>query len=406
MRWRAVLVLATAMAVALVGVGGLAWAASGDTVADRVLGQVDFTSKLCNKGANQPGSGRLCAPSDAAVGPGGRLFVADTGNNRVLSWPSASSFTNGEQADLVIGQADFTSGKCNKNTNQPSAAKLCQPYDVAVDGAGNLYVADQENSRVLQYMPPLATNMQASKVFGQADFTSGKCNKNTNQPSAGKLCGPYGVGVDSAGNLYVADTSNNRVLQYTPPLATNMQASKVLGQTNFTSREANQGRSAPSSHTLFRPFGVVTDGSGNLYVADFKNHRGLEYDAPLTSGMAAARVFGQGGSFATNSCNKGGVSASSLCFPTEVAVDSGGNLYAVDSGNNRMLAYNAPLTTDTAADQVFGQGGSFLSNTCNNGGVSASSLCGAEGVGVDGADNLYVGDYANNRVLGYDDPIP
>ena len=343
MRWRAVLVLATAMAVALVGVGGLAWAASGDTVADRVLGQVDFTSKLCNKGANQPGPGRLCAPSDAAVNPSGRLFVTDTGNNRVLSWPSASSFTNGEQADLVIGQADFTSGKCNKNTNQPSAAKLCQPYDVAVDSAGNLYVADQENSRVLQYMPPLATNMQASKV---------------------------------------------------------------LGQTNFTSREANQGRSAPSSHTLFRPFGVVADGSGNLYVADFKNHRVLEYDAPLTSGMAAARVFGQGGSFATNSCNKGGVSASSLCFPTEVAVDSGGNLYAVDSGNNRMLGYNAPLTIDTTADQVFGQGGSFLSNTCNNGGVSASSLCGAEGVGVDGADNLYVGDYANNRVLGYDDPIP
>jgi sugar lactone lactonase YvrE len=404
MRWGTVLLLAT-MAMVLFVATGLAWAAIGDTVADRVLGQSDFTSKVCNKGANQPGPGRLCAPSDAAVGPGGRLFVTDTGNNRVLSWPSAASFTNGEQADLVIGQADFTSGQCNKGTNQPGPAKLCQPYGIAVDGAGKLYVADQDNSRVLQYTPPFTTNMLASKVFGQADFTSGQCNKGSNQVGAAKLCGSYGVGADSAGNLYVGDTSNNRVLQYTPPLATNMQASKVFGQADFTSREANRGRASPSSHTLFRPFGVAADGSGNLYVADFKNHRSLEYDAPLASGMAAARVFGQGGSFATNTCNKGGVSANSLCFPTDV-VDGGGNLYAVDEDNNRILEYDTPLTTNTTADQVFGQGGSFVTKICNNGGVSANSLCGPYGVGVDGDGNLYVGDYANHRILGYDAPIP
>jgi sugar lactone lactonase YvrE len=184
-----------------------------------------------------------------------------------------------------------------------------------------------------------------------------------------------------------------------------MQASKVFGQADFTSREANRGRASPSSHTLFRPFGVAADGSGNLYVADFKNHRSLEYDTPLASGMAAARVFGQGGSFATNTCNKGGVSANSLCFPTDV-VDGGGNLYAVDEDNNRILEYDTPLTTNTTADQVFGQGGSFATKTCNKGGVSANSLCGPYGVGVDGDGNLYVGDYANHRVLGYDAPIP
>jgi sugar lactone lactonase YvrE len=405
MKRSTVLMLAT-MAVVLVMATGLAWAASGDTVADRVLGQTDFTSKLCNKGANQPTSGRLCVPSDAAVAPSGRLFVSDTGNNRVLSWPSAASFTNGELADLVIGQADFKSRECNKGTNQPGPAKLCQPYGVEVDSAGRLYVADQNNSRVLQFTPPFTTNMQATKVFGQADFTSGQCNKGSNQVGATKLCGPYNVGTDGSGNLYVADTSNNRVLQYTPPLASNMQASKVFGQTDFTSREANRGRASPSSHTLFRPFGVAVDGGGNLYVADFKNHRALEYDTPLTSGMAAARVFGQGGSFATNIENKGGVSANSLYYPTDVAVDGSGNFYAVDQGNNRILEYNTPLTTNTTADQVFGQGGSFATKTCNNGGVGANSLCGPNGVGTDSAENLYAGDYANHRVLGYDAPIP
>ena len=404
MKRPAVLLLAT-MAMVLVMATGLAWAASGDTVADRVLGQTDFTSQLCNKGANQPGPGRLCAPSDAAVAPSGRLFVSDTGNNRVLSWPSAASFTNGEQADFVIGQADFTSGQCNKGTNQPGPAKLCQPYGVEVDSAGRLYVADQDNSRVLQYTQPFTTNMQASKVFGQADFTSGQCNKGS-QVGPAKLCGPYNVGTDGSGNLYVADTSNNRVLQYMPPLASNMQASKVFGQTDFTSREANRGRASPSSHTLFRPFGVAADGGGNLYVADFKNHRALEYDTALASGMAAARVFGQGGSFGTNTCNKGGLSASSLCFPTDVSLDGSGNFYAIDQGNNRVLEYNAPLTTNTTADLVFGQGGSFATDTCNKGGLSASSLCGPNGVGTDSAEDLYVGDYANHRVLGYDDPIP
>ena len=107
-----------------------------------------------------------------------------------------------------------------------------------VDSAGRLYVADQENSRVLQFTSPYATNMQASKVFGQADFTNGQCNKGS-QVGPATLCGPYTVGTDGSGNFYVADTSNNRVLQYTPPLATNMQASKVIGQTDFISREAN-----------------------------------------------------------------------------------------------------------------------------------------------------------------------
>jgi len=113
-----VLLLAT-MAVVLVIATGLSWAASGDTVADRVLDQTDFTSKLCTKGANQPASGRLCAPSDAAVAPSGHLFISDTGNNRMLIWSSAASFTNGELADLVIGQADFKSRECNKGTSQP-----------------------------------------------------------------------------------------------------------------------------------------------------------------------------------------------------------------------------------------------------------------------------------------------
>jgi hypothetical protein len=136
----------------------------------------------------------------------------------------------------------------------------------------------------------------------------------------------------------------------------------------------------------------------------------------------ADRVFGQGGSFTSRVCNLGGISASSLCGLGGVAVDRAGNLYVADgrsigghsipeapprpSPNHRVLEYDSPLTTDTVADHVFGQGGSFTSNTCNLGGISASSLCVPFGVAVDAAGNLYVADQANNRVLEYDSPLP
>ena len=116
-------------------------------------------------------------------------------------------------------------------------------------------------------------------------------------------------------------------------------------------------------------------------------------------------VFGQGGSFTSNTCNLGGVSASSLCFPPGVALDGAGNLFVSDLSNNRVLEYNSPLTTDLVADRVFGQGGSFTTGTCNLGGVSASSLCSVAGVVLDADGNLYMGDRNNHRVLEYDNPL-
>ena len=87
------------------------------------------------------------------------------------------------------------------------------------------------------------------------------------------------------------------------------------------------------------------DGDGNAYIADTGNNRVLEYDTPFIKGTTADQVYGQGGSFATRGQNKGGLSASSMAIPTGVAVDTAGNLYVAELGNSRVLIFKTPLTS-------------------------------------------------------------
>ncbi len=128
--------------------------ASGDTTADRVLGQPDFTTSRVNlmnaQGLNFPAAVAL----DTCAVPT-RVYVADEDNSRVLGWRDAAAFANGAPADLVIGQPNFTSSSlCNGNSGTVTANSMCGPVGVAVDESGNLYVADQENNRVLEYTNP------------------------------------------------------------------------------------------------------------------------------------------------------------------------------------------------------------------------------------------------------------
>ena len=168
--------------------------------------------------------------------------------------------------------------------------------------------------------------------------------------------------------------------------------------------------SPPTAIDLCDPSGVALDGTGNLYVSDYNNHRVLEYNTPLNPGSGesgagdatADTVFGQGGSFTSKTCNSGGATAGSICVPTGLTVDGSGNLYVTDGFNNRVLEYNTPLTTDTLADRVFGTCGPFKF-ACS--GISANSLNDPTGVAVDKAGRLYVADNQNNRVIAYDHPF-
>ena len=438
---------------------------TADTTADRVFGQAgSFTSNTFNNAGISANS--LGGPQAVAVDSNGNLYITDTSNNRVLEYNTP--LTTDTTADMVFGQSgSFTSN--SPDNGGVSASSLAQPYGVVTDSSGNLYIADYGNARVLEFNNPLGTDTTADVVFGQnGSFTS----SGPHTLGANSLFDPSGVAVDSSGNLYVADAGENRLLAYQTPLTTDTTADIVLGQFDFTHEIANtidasrlaaprgvaidtsvtpnslyvadtsDGRvlgwkdvtaftnggpadlvigepdflshsnGVVSANRLVGPQGVAVDSSGNLYVADSGNNRVLEFNAPFAAcgsfpcvGGNANLVFGQGGSFTLNTANNGGVSANSLDAPAKVAVDSSGNLYVADRLNNRVLEYDDPLASNTTADRVFGQLGSFTSNSQNNGGVSADSLSGPMGVAVDASDNLYVADYQNSRVLEYDAPL-
>ncbi len=376
-------------------------AAPQDTTADVVLGQPDFASNNANQGNANAAGDTLNGLRGVAIDPTtGDLYVCDTSNNRVLIWHDPESVIDEQPADLVLGQANLTGDQCNEGNANPSAETLCGPRGVAVDSAGRVYVADSDNKRILRFDPPIVTHQAAVQVFGQAgDFTTAvQNNGGTSNTSLGN---PDGVAVDTNGNLYLADRNLHRVLVFFTPASTDTVADLVLGQPDFVSSNNNQNNANPAANTLAFPIGAGTDADGNLYVADEGNNRVLLFMAPLSNNMNASRVFGQPG-FTSGGTNNPALGADSMFGPVSVAVDAvTGNLYVADPINMRILEFVDPQT-DSTADRVFGQHGSFTTKDPNQGGLSADTLNDVAGVVLDGKGHLYAGDRLNNRLLRFD----
>jgi sugar lactone lactonase YvrE len=272
----------------------------------------------------------------------------------------------------------------NSGSHGLSQSTFSIPYNVAFDSSGNLWVADASNGRVLEFVPPLTNGEKASIVLGQVNFTAYSCGAGQSA-----MCTSYGLAFDSSGNLWVSDPGGDRVLQFSPPFTSNEKASIVIGQPNFIS----SGYSAATAASLNNPRGIAIDSSGNLWVADFGFNRVLKYAPPFSNNESASVVLGQRNSTGNfTSTTRWG-----LNNPNGITFDSSGSLWVADAGNNRVLRFDSPFSVGENASVVLGQRSytsSYSSSLANQ-----SNLNTPYGVAFDSGGNLWVADRINNRVL-------
>ena len=312
---------------------------SNGAAAEVVFGQPDFNSGGANGGVSVSASS-LNQPSDAVVGDDDTLWIADSGNNRVLRFANATNCATNASADGVLGQPDLTSGGSGTN-----ATTLQTPSRLAIGGDGTLWVADGGNHRVLRFTDAKnkadANGAAADGVLGQSNFNSGSANAN-GTVAAATLNNPAGMVASNDGTLWVADGGNNRVLRFAdaahqPNGAT---ANGVLGQPNFTSGSATSA----TTTTLQSPGGLAMSSDGTLWVADGGNNRMVRYDdaAHQPNGAAADGVLGQP-NFTSNGSNRGGTATgTSLSHPGGMTVLDGDMLWIADSSNHRVLQVGMP----------------------------------------------------------------
>lgn len=353
----------------------------------------------------------MSTPLGAAITPDGKLLVVDHDQNRVLIWNTFPT-ANDQPADICLGQTDpslppaggtdyFSNGAVGGPTrlstdgtkllvysdtaspssgvtfilnrllgwNQiPTASKASPSFSISgttgtcatcfqTGGpllvSNKLYFSDRSSHRVLYWSTLPTSSVGASAALGQMDVMSGAAN--SGGLSQTSLNAPDGSPASDGTRLFVADTSNHRVLFWNSlPSASNAPADGVLGQSGFAANQANQGMPAPSLSTLAGPIAVAVAG-GKVAVADRGNHRVLLWSQlPTAAGTPANVVLGQADA-AGNMANSGGVSGARMSAPESVATD-GDRLVVTDRGNHRVLIWSHwPTASGAPADLILGQ---------------------------------------------------
>ena len=256
------------------------------------------------------------------------------------------------------------SGTAGSADGTGSDASFRNPYTVALDASGNVYVADRGNNMIRKISPAgVVTTLAGSATAGSADGTGSTASFNN----------PYGVAVDASGNVYVADGNNNMIRKITPAgVVTTLAGSPTPGRADGTGAAAS----------FYGPTGVAVDAGGNLYVAERYNHTIRK----ITPAGVVTTLAGSG----TTGKADGTGSAASFRNPSALAVDAGGNLYVADSSNSMIRKITpAGMVTTLAGSGTAGRA---------DGAGPAASFRSPLGVAVDTSGDLYVADTSNNMI--------
>ena len=301
---------------------------------------------------------RLALPIQVAADGIGNVFIADRGNYRVRR------INAGGIIDTVAGTSD--------DGRSASLAQLNFPNVIAVDGSGNLFIADTDSQRIRA----ISRDGIISTVAGNGSWGF---SGDGGAAASAQLNYPASIAVDGAGNLFITDTNNHRIRKIT----SNGIITTVVGN----GRQGSGGDGAPASRAAMNyPRGIAVDGTGNLYIADTDNHRIRKVDSSGT----ITTVAGNG---IPGSSGDGGLATDAqFSFPVGVTVDGAGNLFIADSVNNRIRK----VTPDGVITTVAGNGAYGFRG--DGGPAISASLAYPNGVAVDAAGDLFIADTANQRI--------
>ena len=341
--------------------GGNLYLADASYRVRKVNGDGIITTIACNgtsgfTGDGGPATAASCVPYRVARDSAGNLYVADGSSRRIRKVSAAGIITT------VAGRG---TGQSSGDGGPATLAELIQPLGVAVDPAGNVYIADEGSNRIRKVNTAGIISTIAGNGKQGFDGDGGPA-------TSASLYEPSGVAVDPAGNVYIADAGNLRIRK--------VDTAGIITTIAGNGKEGFSGDGGPAtSAELSFPVGVAVDPAGNVYIADEGSNRIRKVNtAGIISTIAGNDTQGFSG-------DGGPATSASLNKPREVAVDLAGNVYISDAGNFRIRKVNPAGVISTVA-------GRGTSGFTGDGGPASSAQLVPRGVAVGVQADLYIAD--------------
>ena len=334
-----------------VDLNGVIRTCAGDGYARAVGDGLSATSAILNQ------------PLAVALDAGGNLFIADTGTQRIRQVSPKGTISTAAGTGTAAVGAD---------ASMANATPLNSPMGVAVDVAGNLLIADTYNHRIRQVTAD-------GRIRTVAGTGTGGYGVDGAPPLTVALRGPRGLCTDRGGTMYIADTSNHRVLR----IPFGGVAQTVAG--NGSPGDGGDGGDARFAQ-LNQPSACHVDSYGNLYIADTLNHRIRK----VSAGGTISTLAGTGAAGFSGDESPG--AAAQISGPLGVIADDTGTIYIADTGNHRVRM----VTPDGVIHTIAGSGIPGFGG--DNGAATAAQLWVPAGLTLDGAGDLYIADSGNQRV--------